>query len=181
MHQRDARRTRHHTPVTLMSRRLHDTFEQSTHTHDQEPIDDYHTTLSDKCNDRHKACRPHLSHNVLHRYPLGSYSGHAYDLHGSSDTHVSCTGRGVGDTLPSDHTRVRSRHTSDLSRWRQGWQAGLTKATHESAREGGASRDSPMRLRDARRTRHHPSVTLIRRRLHTRVREPNRYRLSGDY
>ena len=69
MHQRDARRTRHHTPVTLMSGRLHDTFEQSTHTHDQEPIDDYHTTLSDKCNDRHKACRPHLSHNVFDRYP----------------------------------------------------------------------------------------------------------------
>ena len=100
------------------------------------------------------------------RYPHRELQLARKRLHGSSDTHVGCTGRGVGDTLPNDHTRARSHHTSNLSRWRQGWQVGLTKATHGSAREGGASRDSPMHQRDARRTRHHTPVTLMSGRLH---------------
>ena len=74
-------------------------------------------------------------------------------------------------TTTYEHDRVGR---VSYSRWRQGRQVGLTKATHRSAREGGASRDSLMRRRDARRTRHHPPVTLISRRLHDTFEQSTR-------
>ena len=41
-----------------------------THTRSgAEPLPTIRRLLGDKCNDRHKACRPHLSHNVFDRYP----------------------------------------------------------------------------------------------------------------
>ena len=180
MHQRDARRTRHHTPVTLMSRRLHDTFEQSTHTHDQEPIDDYHTILSDKCNDRHKACRPHLSHNVFDRYPHKRELQRARIRPTWKQRHTSQLHREGGRR----HTAKRP-HASTITSREQPFpvETGVAGGPHKSntrerTRGGSLTRftDAPERCATDTSSpvgyTHQPAVT------HTCL-GPNRYRLSA--
>ena len=90
MHQRDARRTRHHTPVTPISRRLHDAFERDSHTHDQEPIDDYHTTYyAINVTTGTLACRPHLSQNVLRQIPTEGVTSSTHTTYMEAATHMS--------------------------------------------------------------------------------------------
>ena len=103
MRQRDARRTRHHPSVTLISRRLHTRS-------GAEPLPTIRRLLGDKCNDRHKACRPHLSHNVFDRYPTKGVTASTHTTYMEAATHMSAAQGGGLEThchtTTHEHDRV---------------------------------------------------------------------------